>query len=248
MKTILGLSLGFTTLAAAWHLGAQPGLPTRPDFEQAGWQLLQAGPDSRTWGRPGSWTNATGTAVLQTNLLVELSTGLNRRGEGSAQNAWVESAPQLVVTNDGVVGLGARHTAHFAANLNTRAAIQVRLPDGAGGSQWVKCDLVGIAYEDPVSGTNLLIASVKNCAAQVVGSDRVVYVDAFDGVRANVVLRYTAAGVSQEILFLEQIPGPATFGLSPDTAQLVAITEVIDGPAPQVQERAWQSQGRTVRD
>ncbi len=43
-----------------------PGGPTRQNLEQAGWQLLQAGPDSRTWGRVGAWTNAPGAASLRT--------------------------------------------------------------------------------------------------------------------------------------------------------------------------------------
>ncbi len=179
------------------------------------------------------------------NLLIELSTGLNRPGQGQNMDSWIECAPQLVVTNDGVVGLGARHAAHFAANLNTRAAIQVRLPDSGSGPQWFKCHLLGLAYEDPA--TNVLIATVKDSIAQVVGN-QVVYVDAFDGVRADVRLTYSAAGVTQEILLREQMPGPDAWGLNPASARLTAITEVVEGPPPQVTERVWPAGGQTLRD
>ena len=124
-------------------------------------------------------------------------------------------------------------------------AAAITQPDDATGPQWFKCQLLGLAYEDP--NTNVLIATVKDSIAQVVGH-QVVYVDAFDGVRADVRLTYSAAGVMQEVLLREQMPDPDAWGLNPASARLTAITEVVEGPPPQIIARVWPAGGQTLRD
>jgi hypothetical protein len=188
-------------------------------------------------------TNQTGV-TLQTNTVVFLAGGMNRWD--TDLGAWVSSVPELVVTDQGVIGRGGRHEVHFAPNINSEAATQIRLPGGQS-PQWLKTHLLGLFYEDSSSGTNVMIADLQDSAAQVVGS-QVWYFDAFTGIKAHVRYSYTRSGISQEIHIRERLPDPAIYNMSPGSVQLVAITEIAEGPEPQTEERLWQSGQVTERD
>jgi uncharacterized repeat protein (TIGR01451 family) len=202
------------------------------------------GPDWRTYPALTQLTNQTGTVSLQTNTVVELGGGMNRWDQNAGD--WVQSSPELTITDEGVVGHGARHQVRLAANLNSAAAVQVQFP-GEGTPQFLKTHLLGLFYEDIAAGTNVLIADLQDSIAQVSGP-QVYYFDAFSGVNADVRYSYGREGISQEILFREPLPAPQSFQLSAGSVRLVAITEVVEGPQPQIQERDWQVGPLTQRD
>ena len=217
MKTI---ALGSAVFISLWGAG---GL-----FSQE----PAIGPDWRTQPSISFVTNGT-EVTLQTNTVVFLAGGMNRWDSNSG--GWVPCVAELSVIGDGVIGRGGRHEARFAGNLNIEAATQIRMP----GGQWLKTHILGLFYEDSSTGTNALIADLQDSAAQVMGN-QVWYHDAFTGIKADVRYSYTQSGVSQEIHIRERLPDPTAYNMSPGTVQLVAITEIAEGPEPQPEERFWQ--------
>jgi hypothetical protein len=194
----------------------------------------QDGPDWHCSPLLGISTNAQDNSVrIQTNTVIELRAGRNRLQEG----AWIKCDPKLRLSADGsAIGQGARHSIRLAQNINTAGAIEVSFP-ATSGPELLRMHLLGLFYEDTALGTNVLIADIKDSAAQIVG-EHVRYEDALVGVLGDVIYAYTASGLSQQILLRSPLPDPAVYGLSPGSVALVAITEIIDGPQPLTETRS----------
>ena len=228
MKTILMLHVA----VFCFSLPAAPGgsLSVSNQLASAGYRVSGVDPDTRTWTGLILRSNEWGGLSLTSNTVVEL--GLFNRLD-SERVAWVESAPELVVTESGVVGRGARHEIFLAANLNSRGAVWVRLPATAETSaQYLKSHVLALAYA--CGGTNLVLAVVKDSTAEIVGQNCVLYQDAFKGLEADVLYAYSADGLMQSVILRAQPPSPESLGLSSNSVQLVAITEIVDGPEPRV--------------
>jgi hypothetical protein len=211
-----------------------------------GQQFVPAsGPDWRIRPVISVDTNDQGIVSFQTNTVVELSGGMNRWDDALGQ--WLAVEPSLVSTDEGgVLGKGARHSVHFAPNINSAEAVQIQFR-AQDGPKWLKMHFLGLFYEDPVLRTNVLIADLQDCPAQVVGQ-QVQYRDAFSGLSADIAYSYTALGISQVILFREPLPDPLTYGLSSGSLRLVAISEIAQGPEPELDERSWLQGGQTEKD
>ena len=94
---------------------------------------------------------------------------------------------------------------------------------------------LGLSYFD---GTNsILIAELTNSIGVVVGSNQVIYPDAFTDFKADLRYTYTKAGFEQDVILQEQPPTPESFGLNPDTTRLEMITGAFDPPKPAVRAR-----------
>jgi hypothetical protein len=189
-------------------------------------------------------TNSQGAIAHQTNTLIELRGGMNRWDAAAA--AWVPAKPELRITDAGIMGTGARHSAHFAANINTASAVEIQLP-GQAGPERLQMQLLGLFYEDSSLGTNVLISDLQDSAAQVIG-DQIYYPNAFESLRADVIYRYAASGISQEILLKEPLPDPQLWRLSAGSVQVVAISEIVGGPEPVLEPRSWQDGSAAVND
>ncbi|HEV2208112.1 MAG TPA: hypothetical protein VG167_05015 [Verrucomicrobiae bacterium] len=223
-----GLSIAFSALAL---LVCTTGIHAQTSPSDHGYMAAERGHEYTVWSK-WVWQTNQGIATVESNTLVQVASGLNRW----QSSQWVPAAPELVVTNGGVLGRGAQAAAFFSGNLNSIAATRVHMPDG----QWLKTHIVGLAYHDASSNTNLLVAAPKDCAPQIVGTNRVAYLDAFDDLRCDVVYSYTALGVRQDIVLRENPGDPAIlYGLNAQSTYLLVISEVDEGPAPQITERAW---------
>jgi RHS repeat-associated protein len=109
--------------------------------------------------------------------------------------------------------------------------------------------LIGLAYHDRASGTNLLLAAPKDCAPQILGTNRVLYADAFDDIHGDVIYSYTAAGVRQDVVLRERPGDPEReYGLSRASTHLLVISEVDESPTPVISERFWPDGPETLRD
>src|ERR1041385_9217873 len=176
-RTIVAPSVLFTAAAccliAAFPVRSQT-LSLSDRAQQAGYSCIETGANTRVFMRIRAVTNS-GVVSLQTNRFRLLTTGLNRW----VSNRWVETRPELIITNTGIIARGAAHSAFFSANLNDTGSIQIK--DSSG--QWLKVHPLGLAYRDNSTGSNIYFATLKDSTAQVVGagSNRVVYPDAFDG-------------------------------------------------------------------
>ena len=80
---------------------------------------------------------------------------------------------------------------HFAGNANTAGgAVRLVAPDGKVFDSRV----YGLSYWDSASGNSVLLAPLQDCGGTLVGSNRVVYTDAFKGLKADIAYSFTKAG------------------------------------------------------
>src|SRR5262249_8300687 len=168
---------------------------------QAGYRITAKGLNHRRWSRPVAQTNENGTVTTRTNHIYELSTGLHRwQTNQSGAATLLLSRPEIVTTTNGLVARGAGHSAWMAPNINTFSALQTKLPSG----EVLKSHILGLAYHDTSTGSNVMFAVLQDSTAEVAtnGPPRVIYRSAFsDGVDADVIYSYSKAGISQDIRF-----------------------------------------------
>src|SRR5262249_2396359 len=92
--------------------------------------------------------------------------------------------------------------------------------------------LLGLAYADPVSGSNVLIAQLQSSIGQLVSDTRVVYPAALGGdCEADILLENSKAGLEQNIIIRTRPPPPTEYGLSADS-MLQIWTEFVTSPEP----------------
>jgi hypothetical protein len=214
-----GLLLGALSVAAQTQ-SVPPGTPdnSTPFVE------VERGPHHKRWVQVNWEDGPGGQRIAHTNAYTELATGmhfLNADGQWSDATEEIESVP------DGAVARHGQHRVIFANNLATPGAIDMEMPDG----QRLRSHILGLSYLDTATGTNILLAEVKDCAGKVMGN-QVLYDDALTGLKATVIYTYTKAGFEQDVLLRSQPPTPESFGLSPETTVLQVLTEFIDPPQP----------------
>ncbi len=230
MKTIHWVGALLVGLPLALPAQSDLAAPAAERTKLSGYVVTERGPHHRVWSRVALATNQWGQVTLHTNSYTELAAGLYYEKDGQ----WVESTPEIVITQDGALGRGAGHLVYFGGNLNTRNALQIRLP----GGQWLKGQILGLAYHDVARGTNVLFAALKDSIGELAGSKQVIYPDAFSDFRADVRYTYRRAGISQDIILRQAPPSPETYGFDPATTHLLVLTEFTESPIPQVRERA----------
>jgi hypothetical protein len=186
--------------------------------------------NSRVWARIGRQTNASGQVSLATNkAYTELATGLCVKGP---DGSWTDAAPVLAPDNvlGGASASGTRHRVHFAINANTAGgAIHLVSPDGNVFDSRV----YGLSYWDSASGKSVLLAPLQDSQGALASSNRVVYVDAFKGLKADLEYIFTKAGLEQNVILREQPPTPESLGLAAASTRLQALTEFFSPPVPQ---------------
>ena len=94
----------------------------------------------------------------------------------------------------------------------------------------LKSQPAALSYDD--GNNTVLIAVLTNSIGQLVGSNQVIYTNAFVGLDADLIYSYTKAGLEQDIVIRAQPPTPASLGLNPETTRLQVLTEFIDPPQP----------------
>lgn len=168
-----------------------------------------------------------GQLLSLTNSYVQLEGGLNYQ---DANGNWLPSSDQIELQPGQAVAQHGQYQVTWAANINTYGAISVTGPDGTTSRSHV----LGIAYVDPASGTNAVIATIKDSIGAVNGN-QVFYQDAFQGVLADIRYTYGKAAFGQDIVLREQLPDPAALGFNPSTVEVQVMTEFVGLPAATVQ-------------
>ncbi|HET7625056.1 MAG TPA: hypothetical protein VFM25_07310, partial [Verrucomicrobiae bacterium] len=189
----------------------------------------ERGPDSRTWYKIIAATNAAGQVTTHTNrAYVELATGMNYLDDITGK--WKESREIIEPFPGGAIARQGRHKVIFANNLNTAGAIALQMPDG----KRLRSNVLGLEYFDASTGKSVLIAEVKDSQGQIVGSNQVIYADAFTGISADVRYTYRLSGFEQDVILRAQPPSPKSYGLNPGTTSLRVLTEFLNPPEPKI--------------
>jgi hypothetical protein len=218
MKTLYSkmlLALTFT-LPLPWASGQtltpQPGSYT----------VIERGPDHKVWQRTTFDTDPRGVRIARNHRYVELASGMHYLDQG----IWKESSEQIVPAPGGAIARTGQHKVIFAGTLPADAAIDMQTPDGTR----LRSHVLGLAYRDSASGSNVWIAEIKPCQGALAAQNQVIYSDAFDDVQASIRYTYTRAGLEQDIILQEQPPAPEEYGLDSATTKLAVWTEFLDAP------------------
>ena len=126
-------------------------------------RVIERGPHHARWETVRDVTDpATGETIASTNSYVQLETGLHVQ---DARGQWQLASEQIEVLPGEAVARGGQHKVRWAANINTRGAIELTTPEG----ELARSHVLGIAYVDPATGTSAMIADIKDSNGAVGG-------------------------------------------------------------------------------
>jgi len=222
--------------------GASPGVPTsaRPierfelDRKKSTFQVIERGANHRVWQMPETIELEDGSKEKVVRNYTELGSGLHYWD--SKKKQWKDSKAKIKSRRGGAVANEGQQQVVFANNLNTLGAVDILAPDGVR----LKASVIGLGYFDALSGRSVVVAELKDSKGKLVGEDQLLYEDAFDGVRADVLYTYSLTGLEQDVILRENPPAPSRFGLPDLTSRLEVITEWFDAPQPAKSSRVLE--------
>ncbi len=219
MKTSVRLLVVLFCLSAASLLrGQQPAnsgpAPALPD--PTPYSITQRDGNSRVWQRETYDKAPNGNIVTNVHKYTELATGLNHLVDGQ----WVASTEEIDLSPDGnsAAATNGQHQAYFPGDI-AQGVIELDTPDGLK----LQSRPIALSYDD---GSNtVMIAVLTNSAGELLGTNQVIYPNAFEGATASLRYTYTLAGLEQDVLIQEQLPPPESFGLDSTNTRLQMLTE-----------------------
>jgi len=168
---------------------------------------LERGPHHRILESIAEYRAADGTVVRRTNQITVLATGMFYESDGQ----WLETREEIELLAEHAVARSGPHRAIWPRLLAPDGLIDVVTADG----QRFRSRVLGLSYYDASSGQSVLFAEFKGGLARLASANRLVYADAFEGARADLVYVYRRAGLAQEVVLRSRPPGPDSFGLEP---------------------------------
>ena len=201
--------------------------------------VVECGANQRVWEQLTYETLPSGQVVTNVHRYTEMASGLNHWQNGQ----WVESKEEIdILPNGTAAATNGQHRAYFPGDIYN-GAIRLMTSDG----KQLQSRPLGLSYDD---GTNtVLIAELTNSVGYLVGSNQVIYPDAFTDFKADLRYTYTKAGFEQDIILQEQPLTPGSYGLNPATTRLQVLTEFFNPPQPAVTTTVLPEQaGITLTD
>lgn len=198
--------------------------------------VLERGPHHRIvqWTRNAG--DDSGRSRAFTNQYTEVASGLHYQ-DSSGQ--WQETIPEFISVGGGFVAARGPHQVALATNINAPGAITILTPEG--GTLHSTPTL--IAYMDQSTGESVRLAGLRSALGELISSNTVLYVDAFDNLDADVRATYTITGFECDVILRKQLPDPAALGLNPATTD-VAIYSEWPAAVPDHTELRTAPQGR----
>jgi hypothetical protein len=185
--------------------------------------VSERGPDYRVWQKIIQTVDKQGNLTSQAKpAYIELTTGMHYQNNGQ----WMESKEEIqILPNGTAAATQGQHRAYFPSDIY-QGVIKLVTPDG---KLFISRPL-GLSYFD---GTNsVLIAELKDSVGELVGSNQVIYPDAFTDFRADLCYTYAKSGFEQDIILREQPPAPEGYGLALEKTRLQVLTEFFNPPQP----------------
>ncbi|MDB6019247.1 MAG: hypothetical protein JWR19_3736 [Pedosphaera sp.] len=209
---------------------SQSTLASQAEVETTPYTVVAKGANHRTWQRTTTETGPRGEVRQHIHSYNEIQTGMHYWQDGQ----WVEASTDIQITPTGAIAAHGQHQVTFAANINSAGAIDITTPEG----KHLRGHILGLSYFDAATGTNVLIAELKDSIGELLPTkNQVLYADAFTDFKADIRYTYTQAGLEQDVILRECPPSPTEWGLNPATTRLDVLTEFIDPPKPGVTRR-----------
>jgi hypothetical protein len=180
--------------------------------------------NSRVWVRTNIETTSSGQVVTNVQKYTELATGMhytNSTGE------WIESKEQIdILPQGGAAATQGRHQVYFPSDIYD-GVLEVVTADG----RHLRSRPLGVSYDD---GSNTVwIGTLKHSTGLLVGSNEVVYPDAFEGLNADLVCKYRRSGFESDLVLRSRLASPDSYGLNSDSATIQLFTEFFNTQDPQ---------------
>ncbi len=146
---------------------------------------------------------------------------------------WKESQDLIEPFPAGAIARHGPHKAIFSPDLNAEAVFDIETTDGSRLRGGVRA----IHLTETKTGQSVVLASVKRSApGELVPPAQIAYPDAFDGLRADVVLVWRHNLFSHDVVLRERPQLPA--GWDPAAVRLEVLTELVECPEPEI-NRQW---------
>ncbi len=210
---------------------AQPVQKVVPPDQAADgvYRVVELGPHQKTWQKIVEVQDENGFLQPRTNSYVELGTGLNRFDQ--AKQEWTEASDEIEILEEGAIARKSQHHVSFAGNLNDpNGTIDMLTPDG----QRIRSRVIGLAYTEIDTGMSVFIAEAKDSQGFVLGRNQVIYLDAFDSIKADVRYLTTKSSFEADVILREQLPDAAELGMRPEAVRIELWTQM------------WPSAGPTI--
>ncbi len=230
------LSVAAISLVASAGAVAQSGSSGSPS-------VTGRGPFWRSWQATTAATNATtGAATQKVSAWTELGDGLCYLENGQ----YVDSQDLIELAGNNAVATHGPTKVIFSPSTTA--------PGGLIDLQTVSGNRLHIAvqslhYFDAASGTNIIIATVKDSTGVLYPPNTVVYPDAFDLVKADVRFTYTKGAFEQDIVLSGEaaLPAPEAFGLPSATTRLQVWTLFNTSIVPTTRQRVLKQETDPLR-
>ncbi len=186
MKNSIIVIALLVTIAAKAQTGSVVSGPPAALPKPTPYQIVERGANQQVWERTVYELGTNGTVVAKKHRLVELATGKNYLKNGQ----WVESSEQItILPQGGAQAVQGQHQAKFPGNIY-KGQIELVTPD----NKHLKSRPLAISFDD---GQNtVLIGQLKHSVGVLVASNRVIYPDAFSGIKADIVFE-----ISERLVF-----------------------------------------------
>jgi len=194
--------------------------------------MVERGEDFAVYRRVNTVAAAGGGATIKTNQFTLLENCLNYFENGQ----WKESEDVIEPAPGGAVARRGPNKAIFSPDLNSPAVFDIQTSDG----KRLRGGVRAIQLTDLATGKSVTLATVKASApGELVPPNSVVYRDAFDGLKADVLLVWKHNYFGQDVVLRERPQLPT--GMSPDTTRLEILTEMLEAPQPSIRKQMVQA-------
>lgn len=175
--------------------------------------------------QPGETNGPYWLDPTRTTPIIQIESGLHYlTGKG-----WLPSREEIQITAKGAEAREGPIKAFFQPNLNIEGAIELLTPD----DKRFRSHVVAIGYYSPETGESAVIAQAKDCRAVLHPPNEIIYLNAFDGLLADVRYVYRKGSFHQDVILLEEPPAPDVYGLNDPDCRLEVWTTFDESPKPE---------------
>ncbi len=182
---------------------------------EAGYSVLARGPMEKLWAKLSWQTNKDGSVTTLTNSsFTEMADGLEYWDDQA--NAWKDSQDLIEIQPaGGAAALHGRVKAYFKPNLNAPGAITL-----VDSNRVFRCEPISLFYYDEAQDKTVPLAGLKDCSAELLPPNQIVYKSVLDKISADYVVTYTKGAIEAELVLRQRPKPPEYYGLNSNTTTL----------------------------
>lgn len=202
---------------------------------QSDYDVIHRGANHRELKREVIWMDESGEEITTEHTYVQLESGMHYLDESGN---WQDADPTIEIIDGVAVASRLQQPMVFAGMTDDLNGVVDFLTND---KKRLRASPLALAYFDPFSGQDAIIATVKPVAGVVIPPNQVIYKDCFDNIEADVLITVRKDGFEQDIILREHPPAPEVFGFLNEVARLEVLTEFFEAPEPIKQTRVVDS-------